>query len=83
MLDLKRETLELCSLTPIILFFFHSSDETYGGELQWMVGLFEWADRIQTYDVDGWSYVEKLKEFCDGGYTDFSCESFIPFLPKS
>jgi len=37
-----------------------------------MVGFFEWADRIQTYDVDGWNYLEKLKEFTDGGYTDFS-----------
>ena len=37
-----------------------------------MVGLFEWADRIQTYDVDGWNYIEKLKEFTDGGYKDFS-----------
>jgi len=49
-----------------------SSDETYGGELQWMIGLFEWADRIQTYDKDGWNFIEKLKEFCDGGYTDFA-----------
>ena len=49
-----------------------SSDETYGGELQWMVGFFEWAHRIQEYDVDGWNYIEKLKEFVDGGYTDFS-----------
>lgn len=49
-----------------------SSDETHGGELQWMVGFFEWTDRVQTYDVDGWNYIEKLKEFTDGGYTDFS-----------
>lgn len=49
-----------------------SSYDTYGGELQWMVGFFEWTDRIQTYDVDGWNYIEKLKEFCDGGYMDFS-----------
>ena len=49
-----------------------SSDETYGGELQWMVGFFEWTHRIQEYDVDGWNYIEKLKEFVDGGYTDFS-----------
>ena len=38
-----------------------SSDKTYGGELQWMTGLFEWVDRVQTYDVDGWNYIEKLK----------------------
>ena len=49
-----------------------SSSETYGGQLQWMVGFFEWSDRIQTYDVDGWNYIEKLKEFTDGGYKDFS-----------
>ena len=49
-----------------------SSDETYGGELQWMVGFFEWTHRIQEYDVDGWNYIEKLKEFVDGGYEDWS-----------
>ena len=49
-----------------------SSDETYGGELQWMVGFFEWADRIQNYDVDGWNYIDQLKEFVDNGYQDFS-----------
>lgn len=48
-----------------------SSDETYGGELQWMVGLFEWVDRIQSYDRDGWNYLNELKAFADGGYTDF------------
>lgn len=48
-----------------------SSDETYGGELQWMVGLFEWVDRIQAYDQDGWNYMDELKAFTDGGYTDF------------
>lgn len=48
-----------------------SSDETYGGELQWMVGLFEWVDRIQSYDRDGWNYINELKAFADGGYDDF------------
>ena len=37
-----------------------------------MVGFFEWVDRVQTYDVNGWNYIEKLHEFVDGGYTDFS-----------
>lgn len=49
-----------------------SSDDTYSGELQWMVGFFEWADRIQTYDVNGWNYIKQLKAFTDGGYKDFS-----------
>jgi hypothetical protein len=36
-----------------------------------MVGLFEWVDRIQAYDQDGWNYIDELKAFVDGGYTDF------------
>lgn len=37
-----------------------------------MVGFFEWTDRIQTYDVNGWNYIEQLQAFTDGGYKDFS-----------
>jgi len=48
-----------------------SSDATYGEELQWMVGLFEWVDRIQSYDKNGWNYMEELKAFVDSGYDDF------------
>ena len=49
-----------------------SSDQTYGGQMQWMVGLFEWADRVQTYSKDGWNYIDELHKFVDGGYKDFS-----------
>ena len=46
-----------------------------------MVGFFEWADRIQTFDIDGWNYIEKLKEFTDdGGYKDFSFVDAV--MPK-
>ena len=42
-----------------------------------MVGLFEWADRIQNYqgtndDGSEWNYIEELKKFTDGGYQDWS-----------
>lgn len=36
-----------------------------------MVGLFEWVERIQSYNKDGWNYLEELKTFVDGGYEDF------------
>jgi hypothetical protein len=36
-----------------------------------MVGLFEWVERIQSYDRDGWNYIDELRAFADGGYTDF------------
>ena len=49
-----------------------SSDQTYGGQMQWTVGLFEWTDRVQSYSKDGWNYMDELKKFVDGGYKDFS-----------
>ena len=38
------------------------------------VALFEWAERIQRYEADGWSYLKELMMFVDGGLQD---DSFI------
>ncbi len=41
-------------------------------ELRWVLGLLEWADRVQSY-VDsntGWSYIDQLKQFVDEGMVD-------------
>mmetsp|Transcript_37135 Transcript_37135/g.88874 ORF Transcript_37135/g.88874 Transcript_37135/m.88874 type:complete len:600 (-) Transcript_37135:746-2545(-) len=43
-------------------------------ELPWTVGLFEWAERIQRYEADDWSYTKELMMFVDGGLRD---DSFI------
>lgn len=41
-------------------------------ELKWMVGLFEWIDRVQSYDSPStnWNYMTQLKLFVDRGATD-------------
>ena len=32
--------------------------------------MFYWIESLQSYTVDGWSYMEKLHEFVDGGMVD-------------
>jgi hypothetical protein len=41
-------------------------------ELTWIAGMFYWVKSLQSYDNGGWSYIEKLKAFVDGGTTDTS-----------
>ena len=39
-------------------------------ELRWLVGMLEWADRVQSYVHPSWSYQDELKAFVDGGMED-------------
>ena len=41
-------------------------------ELRWVLGLFEWVDKVQSYDNElmGWNYMDQLKKFYDGGMRD-------------
>ncbi|KAL7541481.1 hypothetical protein ACHAXR_010960 [Thalassiosira sp. AJA248-18] len=43
-------------------------------ELRWSTAFFEWAERVQRYNNDGWSYEQELMDFFDGGMND---DSFI------
>ncbi|KAK1739219.1 hypothetical protein QTG54_009762 [Skeletonema marinoi] len=38
-------------------------------ELKWVAGMTEWVDTVQSYDKDGYSYLEDLKRFVNGGMT--------------
>lgn len=44
------------------------SDETRTMEMRWIVALFEWVDRVQSYDNSdiGWNYMKKLTKFMSG-----------------
>lgn len=39
-------------------------------ELKWMAGMFYWMESVQNYNVGGWSYLDELHKFVDGGFTD-------------
>ena len=43
-------------------------------EIEWITGLFQWIDSVQSYDTGGWNYKLRLNEFVAGGMVD---ESFI------
>mmetsp|Transcript_43344 Transcript_43344/g.77906 ORF Transcript_43344/g.77906 Transcript_43344/m.77906 type:complete len:815 (-) Transcript_43344:179-2623(-) len=36
-------------------------------ELKWIAGLFYWVESLQSYNVDGWNYIDELKIFVDNG----------------
>lgn len=38
-------------------------------ELKWIAGMFYWVESLQSYDVDGWNYIDELKSWVDGGMT--------------
>eukprot|EP00956_Cyclotella_meneghiniana_P045590 scaffold375744_cov122-Cyclotella_meneghiniana.AAC.1 len=40
----------------------------------WTVAMFEWADRVQKYQSNEWTYDDRIRKFVDGGMTD---DSFI------
>ena len=41
-------------------------------EMRWVTSMFEWAERVQSYDdLEGWNYMKNLKDFVDNGLIDF------------
>lgn len=46
-------------------------------ELRWRTGMLEWADRVQRYKDDGWSYENQLKQLVDGNLESSSMRDFI------
>jgi len=43
-------------------------------EIEWITGLFQWIDRVQSYDGGGWNYIVSLNEFVAGNMID---DSFV------
>ena len=39
-------------------------------ELKWVAGLFYWMSSVETYEEDGWRYLDELRAFVDGGMSD-------------
>ena len=42
----------------------------HGEELRWIAPMAHWTYFFQPYDVDGWNYVDRLRDFVDGGMSD-------------
>lgn len=43
------------------------TDESRTMEMRWTVALFEWVERVQSYDDGDWNYLRELTEFAAGG----------------
>jgi len=48
----------------------YSKNPEANAEVRWLMGMMYWINTVQKYDQNGWSYLEKLKQFTDGGGID-------------
>ena len=75
--DLGRETLypniDFCKFPEALC---ASADDK---NLRWNAGLFEWAERVQNYNADGWNYDDELDKFIQGG---MSSNDFITTVSR-
>ena len=37
-----------------------------------MLGMFYWVEKVETYSVGGWNFLDNRHEFVDGGFLDWS-----------
>ena len=49
-------------------------------DLRWRSGMFEWSDRVQRYNSDGWDYKDQLLKLVDG---DLGYESLLEFITST
>lgn len=43
----------------------------------WRTAMFEWADRVQRYNNDGWKYEDQIRQLVDGDMSYTSLRDFI------
>ena len=61
--------LDLCTNPSAVCRGFYDDQRT-NAEIRWLMGLVYWITKVQTYEVDGWSYMRRLHRFVDGGLSD-------------
>ena len=64
-----RYSIDFCK-DPSAICRQDSSDIIANAEIRWLMGLQYWVDNIQTYNKDGWSYIDKLHDFVNKGLAD-------------
>jgi len=47
----------------------HYEDNDANAEIRWLMGMLYWT-KVQAYNDQGWSFIERLHEFVDGGMKD-------------
>ena len=63
--EARFQTIDFCA-DPEATCASESSTE----DMRWITGMFEWVERIQSYDDTEWNYLDQLKKFVDRGMND-------------
>ena len=49
-----------------------------GGTIRWMMGFFEWAERVERYRANGWNFEDQISQFVG----DMTSDSFITGISR-
>jgi len=65
----RYKEVDFCKDPSAICRGYYEDDES-NAEVRWLMGMLYWISKIQAYNEEGWSYLERLKQFTDGGMND-------------
>jgi len=60
---------DLCAFPEAVCASKHSN------ELRWVAGMFYWIQQVQSFDQDGWNYMDKIKNLSQGGLSSSDLRS--------
>jgi len=66
----RYKEIDFCQDPSAICRGVYEGDPNSNAEIRWIMGMQYWISKVQAYAVDGWSYLESLKQFVDGGMVD-------------
>jgi len=66
----RYKEIDFCQDPSAICRGAYEDDPNSNAEIRWIMGMLYWISKVQAYAVDGWSYLERLKQFVDGGMDD-------------
>jgi len=66
----RYKEIDFCQDPSAICRGAYEGDPNSNAEIRWIMGMLYWISKVQAYAADGWSYLERLKQFVDGGMID-------------
>jgi hypothetical protein len=65
----RYEEVDFCK-DPSVICRGYYDDSEKNAEIRWMMGILYWIRNVQTYNKDGFSFMERLHKFVDSGLSD-------------
>ena len=68
--SVRYKEVDFCQDPSAICRGYYEDNDELNAEVRWLMGMLYWINKVQTYNVDGWSYLGNLHAFVNGGMKD-------------